>query len=81
MTSTTPPQLLDMADRMRRCGGFDAQEGRRMLRLCEDAYLRGEIDFDSITTTYKHLMIHMGAVTPMTRARFYVCPECEATLD
>lgn len=48
---------------------------------CVEAFRRGEIRFDEVTPLYRHAMIHAGAIRPLDRPRFLVCPRCEARLD
>jgi len=75
----TKTELLAWADRMRQNGGAD----RDVVHAeCERSAENGDIRLDEVTTLYRHLMIHAGAVRPCTldENRFRVCPICEATL-
>jgi hypothetical protein len=71
-------RVLELADAMRRAGGCAPH---RLHHECVEAFHRGEVEFDAVTTLYRHAMIHAGAIVPRDRPRFHVCPECEAELN
>lgn len=73
-------RVLDMADRMRRLGAGTVQP-HRLYFECVEAFRRGELEFDRVTSLYRHAMLHSGAIVPRGRARFHHCPECEVALD
>lgn len=81
MRRTAEPELrgearvLDMADRMRGCGGGSPAT---LYGACVAAFSRGEIGYDEVTPLYRHACVHALLVVPRDRARFDSCPECEA---
>lgn len=81
LKTDTPAYMLEIADRMRRVGANDADEGHRLYAMTERSFARGEITHDRIGDVYRHLAIHAGVIQPADHDRFRVCPTCEAVLD
>jgi hypothetical protein len=70
-------RVLALADAMRASGGAAPH---RLHSEAVDAFRRGEVPFDQVTTLYRHAMVHAGAIVRRGGEPFLVCPHCEQRL-
>lgn len=71
-------KVLALADRIRLRGGGSPS---RLYACAVEEFRAGRLEFDRVTTVYRHAMIHAGWIVPRDRPRFHQCPTCEAPLE
>lgn len=69
--------VLDMADRMRACGGGSPAT---LYGKCVAEFRRGALSYDEVTSLYRHACVHARIVIRRDRDH-RDCPHCGALLD